>query len=144
MEITNIKYNWCLSCECVSDHEILYLDYFKNQSSDQLGKHIKTHVAELYDHFYNLAHCEQGGRIRNIIVKIAENAGAAHNRWDITMPTTKTDFDEYVKLISTEINKLNNEEIVKEFYGNNEYLSVRLSKLDNKKIFEIFKLSNLE
>lgn len=137
METTDKKYNWYLISMYTSDHEVLYLDYFKNKNLHELGKHIKTHVAELYDHLSILAHCNQGGKIMSIIRNI-EDGRTDHDKWDITIPNSKKDFDKYVKLISAEINKLSNEEIITEFYGSNEYLLTRLNKLDNDKIFEIF------
>lgn len=57
---------------------------------------------------------------------------------------SKKDFDNYVESITSELNKLGDDEITKEFYGSGDYVYVNINILNSTRIFDDFKKSEQE
>lgn len=119
MESNNGKYDWCIITGSPDNVDIYHTDIIKNKSEEQLGRYIKTHVAELYEHITGLLNTDYGGKLRDMMKKIQKFYGV-RGAEDIIAPETKDDFNKYVKKITEEINKFNDSDLYRELYGTSD------------------------
>lgn len=137
MEPKNKKYDWSIvSGGSLDKVDIKHVDIIKNKSTGQLGQYIKTHVAELYDHLCTLLDTEHGGKLRDMMIKICcdyQRKDRYIDEYVIQRPYSKNDFDKFVDKIKKELNKINDDDIHREFYGDADCGSfVRLTKHDDE------------
>lgn len=117
MESKNKKYDWSIATGSQDDIDISYVNIIKNKSAKQLGQYIKTHVAELYDHFTTLLDTEYGGKIRDMMIKINNDYKIKYREAFMQTPGSKKDFNKYTKKITKELDQFDDTDIYNEFYG---------------------------
>lgn len=125
------KYNW-LIVSGNAEYGINYADIINNKTKEEMGRYVKDHIKDLYDHFNEMLRMnDDGGNIWGIMQELGKNYGN-----DFFDPNTEEELEKCIEIISEQLEKINDYNIVDDFYAygyNKDF--VRINQLNKKMAF---------